>query len=192
VLDRLRREGAECLRAMMPRGNSLAKGSRLTYRVREALGGSVFRPMAPWNRAETAALIFETPWARRGWSGVVTGRWWSGWGSGSRLCETEPEPAGRGGRGRPFLTHMGAAGLVDKVVRVWAPREVWCSSCRPRDGLAGAGGGADGAARIALGLFDDAADRVLGCVRTLEQTRNGMDCDSANWWRGRVGRARGK
>ena len=161
VLQLLASRGAENLRADDASRELLRDGSCLLPLVMSLLGDGVFRPDGSLDRRATAALIFADEPARRELEGLLHPRMVA-W-----LRTHLAQIANRIGPPRvavleaAVLTHMGARSLCDRVVRVWAPRDVCLKRICARDGITLPEAEARMSIHDALGLFDETADRVI-------------------------------
>lgn len=175
VMELLRLKGAVSMRADDASRELLATDQRLLALVREALGDSVFRPDGSLDRARTGERIFADAAARqaleavlhpamREWLRERLGRW--------QTTEKTPRLVALEAA---ILTHMGARGLVDCVVRVWSPPDICAARIAWRDGIALEEALRRLAVHTQLGLFDEPADYVLDTSGSLEDTGRRVD-----------------
>jgi dephospho-CoA kinase len=172
VLQVLRELGAETLRADDASRELLATDECLLHEIQARLGSGVFRPDGTLDRRQTASLIFADPQARAQLEAIMHPpmvRWLA-----RRLEELRQRrcPPKLVVLEAAILNHMGARGLVESVVRVWAPREECLRRLQERDGLPPEEAVARMSIHDRLGLFDESADYVLDTSGSLEQTKS--------------------
>ncbi len=175
VLGMLREHGAEVLRADDASRELLCCDQRLLSEIRNSLGEGLFRADGSLDRGQTAALIFADAQARRRleailhppmvqWLRQQVARW-----------RQAPAPPAVVVIEAAILRHMGAAGLVEGIVRVAAPRELCLARLQARDGISAAEAADRLAIQEAMGLFVEPADCVLDTTGSLDDTRRRVD-----------------
>jgi dephospho-CoA kinase len=170
VLEQLRLRGAACLRADDASRELLGSDQRLLALVRDTLGDSAFTPDGALDRRRTAQLVFADPAARAALEAIVHPPMVAWLRERLGALRGEPHPPAVAVVEAAILTHMGARGLVDVVVRVWAPPETCAARIAQRDGVSLEQARKRVALHVALGLFDEPADRVLDTSGSLEVT----------------------